>query len=151
MNNSFSHFVFISIVVGLMNAFGGQDAHATEFLPSPVRAGLSIGAAPLGGLALNFDTGQIVSQHMSLGVEIFGIQKIGARALLWENPKFMNGLHGGGKFIVALGNSVAIEPGVEAGWSFRFKNRIDAGIGINLLVGNAVGGNMKLTFGYLIQ
>ncbi len=146
-------FRFVSIFVGLIaiGSYLEQNARADEFSSSSIRAGVSVGAAPLGGLALSADAGPILNPHMSLGLELYGIHSIGIRALVWENAKFMNGLNGGGKILIALGNVVTIEPGAEFGWNYRFSNRVDAGVGINLLIGKAIGGSLKLTCGYLIQ
>jgi hypothetical protein len=143
-------FLHLTLIISFM-FIHDNTGYAQSIFPTPVRLGLSLGAAPVGGLALSADTGPLISENISLGMEVFGIQNVGIRALMWENSKYMAGLYGGAKVLVALGNEVSIEPGAEAGWSYRFKNKIDAGVGINLLIGKAIGGSIKLSCGYLIH
>jgi hypothetical protein len=149
-NTKFS--IYIALVgIFAMNPFHKAIAVGETLFPTSMRAGISAGAAPIGGLALSVDSGPLLTESMSVGIELYGVQRIGMRALVWDNLKFMSGLHGGGKLIVAMGNAVTIEPGAELGWNHRLENRIDAGVGINLLIGKAIGGSLKFTCGYLFQ
>lgn len=142
-------FVFVTFLFAFSCA--SASALAENKLPRPVRAGLSIGAAPVGGAALSVDTGPLLYPNVTLGVEVYGIRSFGFRFLVWENSRFMTGLNGGGKLLLALGSRVAFEPGLEMGWNHRFSNKLDAGAGVNLVIGEAIGASLKLSVGYLLQ
>lgn len=141
-------FLVTVFVLSLSVVFTNSAQGSEKKLP-PIRAGLSLGAAPLSGFALSCDLGPVVYPNLTAGIELFGTESLSLRGLLWERAARMSGVHGGAKLFLSLGRSIAIEPGAEFGWSHRFRNQFDAGAGINLIIGRAIGGSLKLSFGYL--
>lgn len=115
----------------------------------PVRLGVSLGALRAGGAALTADSGPLISDNISLGAEVYGLRLISLRGLIWENPGTMSGFFGGAKVFIGFGDRLAIEPAGEFGWSFRFQSKVDVGLSADLVLGEYLGGTLKISAGYL--
>lgn len=115
----------------------------------PVRAGFSLGAVGPGSAALSADVGPVISDNITLGGELYGLRLVSLRGLIWQMPESLSGFHGGPKLFLGLGSKLSLEPGGEFGWIHRFPNRIDAGLGADLVVGQYLGGALKICVGYL--
>jgi hypothetical protein len=124
--------------VALASSFG----HTT-------RVGVSLGSTRAGGASISIDSGSFLSENATLGGEIYGLKLIGMRVLIWEQPSNMSGFNGGAKLYMGLGSPVAVEAGAEFGWNYRFKNKVDIGAGVDLVVAESIGGTLKFTAGLL--
>lgn len=128
----------------LASASSGGFSHPTRF-------GLSIGTLRAGGAAITADTGPIISDNITLGGEIFGLSLISLRGLLWERPESLSGFVGGLKLFVGFKPALIVQPAGEFGWMHRFKSKVDAGIGAELVLGEYIGGTLKISVGYLLR
>lgn len=117
----------------------------------PTRFGLSIGTLRAGGAAITADTGPIISDNITLGGEIFGLSLISLRGLVWERPESMSGFVGGLKLFIGFKPLLALQPAGEFGWMHRFRSNVDAGIGAEIVVGEYIGGTLKISVGYLLR
>jgi hypothetical protein len=113
------------------------------------RVGASLGSTRPGGASISIDSGSFLSENATLGGEIYGLKLIGMRVLIWEQPSNMSGFNGGAKLYMGLGSPVTVEAGAEFGWNYRFKNKVDIGAGVDLVVAESVGGTLKFTAGLL--
>lgn len=137
--------LFTALVVSPLfpkRAEGGVAAY-------PLRAGIALGTVNDGGVSLSLDAGPVFNNNVTVGAEIFGTHLVAARGLIWERPSSFSGFYGGGKIYLGLGSAIRLEPAAEAGWLYRFANKVDAGGGLDLVIGRTIGGVFKLTFGYI--
>ncbi|MEN9825026.1 MAG: hypothetical protein RI953_771 [Pseudomonadota bacterium] len=138
------------VTLALISAALPLSAQAkTRPFQKPVRAGFSLGAIGTGSASLSADVGPVISDNITLGGELYGLRLVSFRGLIWQVPESLSGFHGGPKLFLGLGTKLTLEPGGEFGWVHRFPNRIDAGMGADIVVGQYLGGALKITVGYL--
>lgn len=89
------------------------------------------------------------SDNITLGGELYGLRLISLRGLMWQLPGNLSGFHGGPKLFLGFGSRLALQPGGEFGWAHRFPNRFDAGVGADIVLGEYLGGALKISVGYL--
>ncbi|MEN9528903.1 MAG: hypothetical protein RI932_776 [Pseudomonadota bacterium] len=126
-----------------------SDHAAADDANKRVRAGFSFGAIKTGGAAISVDTGPVFNQNVTAGFELFNLRLVSLRALMWERPANISGFNGGPKLYLGFGSKFEIEPGAEVGWLYRMKNRVDVGVGIDLVVSDSIGGSIKIGAGLL--
>lgn len=142
--------LFRGVIFGFLISCAGHSAVAlADNFGRATRLGISLGSTRSGGASLSIDSGAFLNENTTLGGEIFGLKLIGMRVLIWEQPANMSGFNGGAKLYMGLGSPVAVEAGAEFGWNYRFKNKVDIGAGVDLVVAETIGATLKFTAGVL--
>jgi hypothetical protein len=145
MRMIFSALLF-AVVFNSSSAFCQDNIFA-----KPVRAGVSLGALPSGGASISADIGPVILENITLGTELYGTHVFSVRGLMWEKTLSLSGFLGGPKLIFQLGPSrFGLEPAAELGWTHRFNNNADAGLGVDFVFGQYFGGKFKFFVGYLL-
>lgn len=139
------------IVLASLFCFASSAYAGASPFPAPLRVGLSTGALRTGGFALTADSGPLISDNITLGGELYGLRLISIRGLIWEKPETLSGFVGGAKILMGLGNPVAVEPAGEFGWNYRFHSKVDIGLAADFVIGEYIGGALKITVGYLLK
>lgn len=141
----------LSTLICAVTFSSGTALCQDKIFATPVRAGLSLGALPSGGASISADTGPVIRENITLGAELYGTHIFSMRGLMWEKPLSLSGFVGGPKLIFQLGSTgFGLEPAAELGWTYRFKNNADAGLGADFVFGQYFGGKFKFFVGYLL-